>query len=43
MHSSQIGGLNDSKIRNKELDALLEKHRVAIDREERKSWLTFRR
>jgi len=39
MHSSQIGGLNDSKIRNKELYALLEKHRVAIDREERKKIL----
>jgi peptide/nickel transport system substrate-binding protein len=35
-HSSQIGGLNHSRVKNSELDALLEKGRVTIDAEERK-------
>lgn len=34
-HSSQIGGLNHVRANNKELDALLEQARVAMDPEER--------
>ncbi|MFD2445519.1 ABC transporter substrate-binding protein [Bacillus sp. CGMCC 1.16607] len=35
-HSSQIGGLNHSRVKNPELDALLEKGRATIDTDERK-------
>lgn len=35
-HSSQIGGLNHSRVKNSELDALLEKGRITVDAEERK-------
>jgi peptide/nickel transport system substrate-binding protein len=35
-HSTQIGGLNHSRVKNPELDALLEKGRITIDPEERK-------
>lgn len=35
-HSSQIGGLNHSRVKNAELDELLEKGRITIDPEERK-------
>ncbi|MFD1739465.1 ABC transporter substrate-binding protein [Bacillus salitolerans] len=35
-HSSQIGGLNHARVKNAELDELLEKGRITIDPEERK-------
>ncbi|MHC0035389.1 ABC transporter substrate-binding protein [Pseudoneobacillus sp. C159] len=35
-HSSQIGGLNHTRVKNPELDALLDKGRTTIDPEERK-------
>ncbi len=35
MHSSQIGGLNHSRINNKQLDSLLEKGITTIDQSER--------
>jgi peptide/nickel transport system substrate-binding protein len=35
-HSSQIGGLNHVRVKNPELDALLDKGRTTIDSEERK-------
>ncbi|MDN4524040.1 ABC transporter substrate-binding protein [Fictibacillus fluitans] len=35
-HSSQLGGFNHSRAKNKELDALLEKGRATLDSEERK-------
>lgn len=35
-HSSQIGGLNHTRVKNSELDALLEKGRTALVDEERK-------
>lgn len=35
-HSSQIGGLNHARVKNPELDELLDKGRTTIDSEERK-------
>ena len=35
-HSSQVGGLNHDRVKNPELDALLEKGRAALDDNERK-------